>query len=100
VKLEFFLVVLDLTKAAYVIRFFAVMQSPVTQLLLLLTTGRPSRSLHDFLASKMNEKAFSKWETTTSSALDQLKKCTFMSIEPAMEHSILLLDELKAWAMW
>lgn len=81
-------------------RVSAVAQPPTTQLLLLLMTGRPTGSLHDFLASKMNEKALNKWEGTTVQALERLRACTFTSIEPAMERAIFLLDEIRAWAEW
>ncbi|KAI5476372.1 anaphase-promoting complex component Cut20/Apc4 [Pseudohyphozyma bogoriensis] len=73
---------------------------PITQLLLLLLHGRPSKALHDFLASKMNERVLTKWEGATSTALERLRMVTFMSIAPAIEHVVLLLDELRAWAAW
>lgn len=79
---------------------FAAVETPVTQLLLLLVNGRSTVTLHDFLASKMNERVFSKWESTTASALEKLRIAAFMNVVPATEHIVLLLDELKAWSLW
>ncbi|GAA5894244.1 hypothetical protein JCM5296_004693 [Sporobolomyces johnsonii] len=73
---------------------------PATQLLLLLLTGRPTRALHDFLASKMNERGLVKWEQAMALALERLKKVGWMSVEPAMERAVLLLLEMEAWARW
>ncbi|CEQ38948.1 SPOSA6832_00426 [Sporobolomyces salmonicolor] len=73
---------------------------PATQLLLLLLTGRPTRALHDFLASKMNERGLVKWEQAMALALERLKKVGWMSVEPAMERAVLLLLEIEAWARW
>lgn len=66
---------------------------------MLLMTGRPSRALHDFLASKMNERALNKWENVTATALAGIKSM-FVSLSPATERSILLLDEIRAWGIW
>lgn len=77
-----------------------VAQPPHTQLLLLLLTGRPTRSLHDFLASKMNERGLTKWEGATAQALDKLKGVGFMSVQPALERVVLLVDEMKGWERW
>lgn len=73
---------------------------PVTQLHMLLMTGRPTRSLHDFLASKMNERGLVKWEQEMGVALDRMKRVGWMSIVPAMERAILLLLEVDAWSRW
>lgn len=67
---------------------------------MLLATGRTSASTHDFLASKMNERGLAKWETTTALAMEKLRGVTFLSIAPAMEQVVLLLDECKAWSQW
>ena len=66
----------------------------------MLLTGRPTRSLHDFLASKMNEKALNKWETSTAAALEKLKDVGFMSVQTAMERVVLGLEELLGWSKW
>ncbi|SCV68825.1 BQ2448_946 [Microbotryum intermedium] len=73
---------------------------PITQLLLLLLTGRPSAALHDFLASKMNEKSLSKWQGSMAQVLQRLKAVPYMSIQPAVERTVLLLEEVESWAMW
>lgn len=48
----------------------------------------------------MNERALTKWESTTVTALEKLKAVTFQSVTPAVEHVILLLEEVKSWADW
>ncbi|KAK4058070.1 hypothetical protein OIO90_000809 [Microbotryomycetes sp. JL221] len=78
----------------------AVTQPPTTQLLWLLTTGKPSQSLSDFLTSKMNERSLDKWINTTEQTLSKLRKSTLMSIEPAIERIIIILDEIKAWNLY
>ncbi|SCZ90941.1 BZ3500_MvSof-1268-A1-R1_Chr1-3g02404 [Microbotryum saponariae] len=74
--------------------------SPITQLLLLLLTGRPSAALHDFLASKMNEKSLSKWQGSMAQVLQRLKSVPYMSLQPAIERTVLLWEEVESWAMW
>lgn len=66
----------------------------------LLTTGRPNRALLDFLATKTNERGFTKWDGATTAALDKLKRVGFMNLVPAVERIILLLDETRSWAIW
>lgn len=73
---------------------------PVTQLHLLLVTGRPTRSLHDFLASKLNERGLFKWEQAMATALERLREVTWTSLVPALERTIVLLQEIDAWARW
>lgn len=63
-------------------------------------TGRPNRALLDFLATKTNERGFTKWESATTAALEKLKTVGFMSVVPSVERVILLLDELRSWAIW
>ncbi|KAL8283158.1 hypothetical protein RQP46_005936 [Phenoliferia psychrophenolica] len=75
-------------------------QTPITQLLLLLMTGRASSALHDFLASKMNERVLAKWEATTATALEKLRHAAFASVGPAIERAVVLLDEILAWSSW
>jgi hypothetical protein len=48
----------------------------------------------------MNERGLAKWETTTALAMEKLRGVTFLSIAPAMEQVVLLLDECKAWSQW
>ncbi|KAM0793203.1 hypothetical protein ACM66B_000673 [Microbotryomycetes sp. NB124-2] len=78
----------------------AVTRPATTQLLMLLTTGRPSLALQDFLASKMNERSLDKWISTTEEALNKLRQNTLASIQPAIERIILVLDELKGWTLY
>lgn len=73
---------------------------PATQLHLLLVTGQPTRSLHDFLASKMNERGLVKWEQEMGLSLDKMKRVGWMSVVPALERTVILLLEVDAWARW
>ncbi|GAA6032826.1 hypothetical protein JCM8097_000815 [Rhodosporidiobolus ruineniae] len=72
--------------------------SPPTQLLLLLLTGRPLPSLHDFLASKMNERGLVKWESAMGVALDKLRRAAAESVGPAGERVVVGLVEARGWA--
>ncbi|GAA6058705.1 hypothetical protein JCM10212_003393 [Sporobolomyces blumeae] len=89
-----------LQRVADVSRPQGVTLAPVDQLHLLLVTGRPTRSLHDFLASKMNERGLAKWEQAMDVALERMKRVGWMSVEPAMERVIILLLEVDGWARW
>ncbi|GAA5923221.1 uncharacterized protein JCM15063_003574 [Sporobolomyces koalae] len=89
-----------LQRVADVSRPQGVVLPPTTQLHLLLMTGRPTRSLHDFLASKMNERGLVKWEQEMGIALDRMKRVGWMSVVPALERAIILLLEVDAWARW
>lgn len=73
---------------------------PTTQLHLLLLTGRPTRALHDFLASKMNERGLVKWEQAMGLALERARRVGWVSVAPAMERVVVLLREVDAWARW
>ncbi|GAA6047339.1 hypothetical protein JCM3770_001895 [Rhodotorula araucariae] len=89
-----------LQRIADVSRPHGVTTPPATQLHLLLVTGRPTRALHDFLASKMNERGLVKWEGAMALALERLRRVGWMSVAPAMERVVLLLREVDAWAQW
>ncbi|BGP21642.1 hypothetical protein JCM10295v2_000517 [Rhodotorula toruloides] len=89
-----------LQRIADVSRPHGVKTPPTTQLHLLLLTGRPTRSLHDFLASKMNERVLVKWEQAMGAALERLRKVAWMSIIPALERVIVMLKEVEAWSIW
>ncbi|BGP36700.1 hypothetical protein JCM10449v2_000601 [Rhodotorula kratochvilovae] len=89
-----------LQRVADVSRPHGVTTPPATQLHLLLLTGRPTRALHDFLASKMNERGLVKWEGAMALALERLRRATWMSVGPALERVVLLLREVDGWARW
>ncbi|GAA6011335.1 hypothetical protein JCM8202_003987 [Rhodotorula sphaerocarpa] len=89
-----------LQRLADISRPHAVTQAPATQLHLLLVTGRPTRALHDFLASKLNERGLVKWEQAMAAALERLREVGWMSVTPALERVVLLLREVDAWARW
>ncbi|GAA5877038.1 hypothetical protein JCM16303_006141 [Sporobolomyces ruberrimus] len=89
-----------LQRVADVSRPQGVVIPPATQLHLLLVTGQPTRSLHDFLASKMNERGLVKWEQEMGLSLDKMKRVGWMSVVPALERTVILLLEVDAWARW
>ncbi|PRQ72613.1 Anaphase-promoting complex, cyclosome, subunit 4-domain containing protein [Rhodotorula toruloides] len=89
-----------LQRIADVSRPHGVTTPPTTQLHLLLLTGRPTRSLHDFLASKMNERVLVKWEQAMGAALERLRKVAWMSVVPALEKIVVMLKEVEAWTLW
>ncbi|GAA5995013.1 uncharacterized protein JCM10292_004488 [Rhodotorula paludigena] len=73
---------------------------PITQLHLLLVTGRPLAGVHEFLASKMNERALAKWEQAMALALERLRVACWMSVGAACERVVVMLREVYAWARW
>ncbi|GAA5834295.1 hypothetical protein JCM9279_004274 [Rhodotorula babjevae] len=89
-----------LQRIADVSRPHGVTTPPTTQLHLLLLTGRPTRALHDFLASKMNERGLVKWEQAMGLALERARRVGWVSVAPAMERVVVLLREVDAWARW
>lgn len=48
----------------------------------------------------MNERSLAKWESSTAEVLSRLKNALWMSVCPALERTIILLDELRAWHRW
>ncbi|GAA5850232.1 hypothetical protein JCM8547_001052 [Rhodosporidiobolus lusitaniae] len=89
-----------LVRLADVSRPHGITHPPHLQLLLLLTTGRPSASLHDFLASKMNERGLVKWEFAMSAALGRLRSVGWTSLAPACERVVVMIEEVLAWSSW
>ncbi|GAA5914814.1 hypothetical protein JCM8208_005711 [Rhodotorula glutinis] len=89
-----------LQRIADVSRPHGVTTPPATQLHLLLLTGRPTRALHDFLASKMNERGLVKWEQAMGLALERSRRVGWVSVATAMERVVILLREVDAWARW
>lgn len=90
--------------------------TPILDLTSLLTTGRPTESLTDFLGSgeQMSDRVcfysflqprakclwqgIQKWETTVSDALIKLRDSSEKRIAPALQRLILILDELHGWS--
>ncbi|KAH9946631.1 anaphase-promoting complex, cyclosome, subunit 4-domain-containing protein [Amylocystis lapponica] len=67
----------------------------------LLTTGRFSDSLSDYLGSaeQMSERGVQKWESTVSEALRKLRDYSEKRVAPACQRIHLLLEEVKGWSM-
>lgn len=74
--------------------------TPILDLTCLLTTGRPSDSLLDFLASgeQMSERGIQKWESTMTEALVKLRDFSEKKVAPAYQRLHLVLEELQGWA--
>ncbi|KDR85006.1 hypothetical protein GALMADRAFT_233556 [Galerina marginata CBS 339.88] len=74
--------------------------NPILDLTSLLTTGRPSESLLDFLGSgeQMSERGIQKWESTVSEALIKLRDSSEKRIAPALQRLHIVLDEIQGWA--
>ncbi|PPQ64387.1 hypothetical protein CVT26_002094 [Gymnopilus dilepis] len=74
--------------------------TPILDMTCLLTTGRATESLADFLGSgeQMSERGIQKWETTVSDALVKLRDYSEKRIAPALQRLILVLDELHGWS--
>ncbi|KAL6309999.1 anaphase-promoting complex, cyclosome, subunit 4-domain-containing protein [Sparassis latifolia] len=66
----------------------------------LLTTGRASESLSDYLGSgeQMSERAIQKWESTMVDALIKLRDCSEKRVAPACQRLHLLLEEVHGWS--
>ncbi|PPQ80812.1 hypothetical protein CVT25_001937 [Psilocybe cyanescens] len=73
---------------------------PILDLTYLLTTGRPSEALHDFLGSgeQMSERGLLKWETTVSEAFIKLRDYSEKRIAPALQRLHIVLEEVLGWA--
>ncbi|KAH9944395.1 anaphase-promoting complex, cyclosome, subunit 4-domain-containing protein [Epithele typhae] len=66
----------------------------------LLTTGRSSEALMDFLGSgeHMSERSMHKWETMMTEALVKLRDMAEQRVAPAVQRLHLLLQEVQGWA--
>ncbi|KAF8973944.1 anaphase-promoting complex, cyclosome, subunit 4-domain-containing protein [Flammula alnicola] len=74
--------------------------NPILDLTYLLTTGKASDSLSDFLGSgeQMSERSIQKWESTVSEALVKLRDSAEKQIAPALQRLHLVLDEIQGWS--
>ncbi|KAI1797865.1 anaphase-promoting complex, cyclosome, subunit 4-domain-containing protein [Ganoderma leucocontextum] len=66
----------------------------------LLTTGRSSEALLDYLGSgeHMSERSMQKWETIMTDALVRLRDLAEKRVAPACQRLHLLLQEVQGWA--
>ncbi|KAG2023470.1 hypothetical protein CC2G_001122 [Coprinopsis cinerea AmutBmut pab1-1] len=73
---------------------------PILDLTWLLTTGRASEALADFLGSgeQMSDRGIQKWETVMSDALTKLRDYSEKRLAPALQRVHLVLEELQGWA--
>ncbi|KAI0651841.1 anaphase-promoting complex, cyclosome, subunit 4-domain-containing protein [Trametes meyenii] len=72
----------------------------VLDLTCLLTTGRTSEALLDYLGSgeHMSERSMQKWETTVVDALTRLRDLSEKRVAPGCQRLRLLLQEVQGWA--
>ncbi|KAI0639387.1 anaphase-promoting complex, cyclosome, subunit 4-domain-containing protein [Trametes polyzona] len=73
---------------------------PLLDLTCLLTTGRTSEALMDYLGSgeHMSERSMQRWETTMVEALTRLRDLAEKRVAPACQRLQLLLQEVRGWA--
>lgn len=66
----------------------------------LLTTGRASDSLSDYLGSgeQMSERGLQKWESTIVEALVKLRDLSEKKVAPACQRLHILLEEVHGWS--
>ncbi|KAF5314057.1 hypothetical protein D9611_006831 [Ephemerocybe angulata] len=74
---------------------------PILDLTYLLTTGRASRPLEDFLGGgeQMSERGIQKWESIMSDALIKLRDYSEKRLVPACQRLQLVLEEISAWKL-
>ncbi|KZT54382.1 hypothetical protein CALCODRAFT_485585 [Calocera cornea HHB12733] len=65
----------------------------------LLCTGRPRPSMVEFLGL-LTERAWESWNSTVQNALKLMERNIAERIVPACERCVVLLEELKGWAVW
>ncbi|KAI0361641.1 hypothetical protein OH77DRAFT_1417907 [Trametes cingulata] len=72
----------------------------VLDLTCLLTTGRTSEALLDYLGSgeHMSERSMQRWEMTMMEALTRLRDLAEKRVAPACQRLRLLLQEVQGWA--
>ncbi|KAH9849773.1 anaphase-promoting complex, cyclosome, subunit 4-domain-containing protein [Lenzites betulinus] len=73
---------------------------PILDLTCLLTTGRTSEALTDYMGSgeHMSERSIQRWEVTMTEALTSLRDLAEKRVAPACQRLRLLLQEVQGWA--
>ncbi|TFK30461.1 hypothetical protein FA15DRAFT_676805 [Coprinopsis marcescibilis] len=79
--------------------FGKVSADPILDLTWLLTTGRASEALADFIGSgeQMSERGIQKWEQTMSDALIKLRDHSDKRLAQAFQRVHVVLQELQGW---
>ncbi|KAF4623938.1 hypothetical protein D9613_001828 [Agrocybe pediades] len=74
--------------------------NPILDLTYLLTTGRASEPLQDFLGSgeQMSERGIQKWESSVTEALIKLRDFAEKRVSSALQRLHVVLEELQGWA--
>ncbi|QRV91376.1 hypothetical protein RhiJN_19394 [Ceratobasidium sp. AG-Ba] len=75
---------------------------PVSELTLLLLTGRATDSLQDFLGGggKLTDRSVNHWEQMVSHALIKMRDYAGRRLAPAAERLVVVLEEIRGWAAW
>ncbi|KDQ08489.1 hypothetical protein BOTBODRAFT_191754 [Botryobasidium botryosum FD-172 SS1] len=74
--------------------------NPIYDLLTLLFTGRMSNGVSDFLGTQLTERTLNHWESTMVNALNLLQEHSEQRLSPACERLVVILEEVRGWALW
>ncbi|KAG8951639.1 hypothetical protein FRC04_005927 [Tulasnella sp. 424] len=76
--------------------------NPIWELTNLLFTGKTSGAMREFLGGhgKLSERGMAQWEATVQGSLTILQESAERRISPACERLIIVLEEVRGWAVW
>ncbi|CCJ30289.1 unnamed protein product [Pneumocystis jirovecii] len=74
--------------------------TPRLELFSLVMTGIPSAPLRDWMTKKLTERGLKKWEKTSLTSYENLRKLTHQYILPACDRVALLLSKLNGLSKW
>ncbi|KAG4304314.1 hypothetical protein PORY_002289 [Pneumocystis oryctolagi] len=74
--------------------------TPRLELFSLVMTGIPSAPLRDWMTKKLTERGLKRWEKTSLTGYENLRKLTHQYILPACDRVALLLSKLNGLAKW
>ncbi|QSL65251.1 hypothetical protein MERGE_002560 [Pneumocystis wakefieldiae] len=74
--------------------------TPRLELFSLVMTGIPSAPLRDWMTKRLTERGLKKWEKTSLTSYENLRKLTHQYILPACDRVALLLSKLNGLAKW
>ncbi|KAG5439538.1 hypothetical protein PCANB_002113 [Pneumocystis canis] len=74
--------------------------TPQLELFSLVMTGIPSAPLRDWMTKRLTERGLKKWEKTSLTSYENLRKLTHQYILPACDRVALLLSKLNGLAKW
>ncbi|KAG8962414.1 hypothetical protein FRC00_009620 [Tulasnella sp. 408] len=76
--------------------------NPIWELTNLLFTGKTSGAMREFLGGhgKLSERGMAQWESTVQGSLTVLQESAERRVSPACERLIIVLEEVRGWAVW